>query len=162
LRLNLAWSNSRRAWSERGAFLALLAGGAALLRWGDELPAAVLLLLGALLLLAAALLLRRGWLRLFGPVLFYDLVRTARRLRSFAVAVGSALLVLALLGSVYGSYSPRGEIPPNRVADAAATFFKTFLDVQLLVVILLTPAYTAGAIAEEKDRRTLEFLLATD
>src|SRR5262249_49386495 len=26
----------------------------------------------------------------------------------------------------------------------------------------LTPAYTAGAIAEEKDRKTLEFLLATD
>ena len=34
--------------------------------------------------------------------------------------------------------------------------------VQLLVVLILTPAYLAGAIAEEKDRKTLEFLLATD
>src|SRR5262249_54794595 len=143
LRLNLAWSNSPRAWAGRGAVLALLAAGAALLRWGDDLPAAALLLLGALLLLATALLPRRGWLRLFGPVLFYDLVRTARRKRYFAIRVGYALLLLALLWSVYGSYSTRGEIPPNRVADAAATFFKTFLDVQLVVVILLTPAYTA-------------------
>ena len=30
------------------------------------------------------------------------------------------------------------------------------------VILLLTPAYTAGAVAEEKERRTLEFILATD
>jgi ABC-type transport system involved in multi-copper enzyme maturation permease subunit len=34
--------------------------------------------------------------------------------------------------------------------------------VQFVTVLLLTPAYTAGALAEEKERRTLEFLLATD
>jgi ABC-type transport system involved in multi-copper enzyme maturation permease subunit len=34
--------------------------------------------------------------------------------------------------------------------------------IQFLTVAVLTPAYTAGAIAEEKDRKTLEFLLATD
>jgi ABC-type transport system involved in multi-copper enzyme maturation permease subunit len=42
------------------------------------------------------------------------------------------------------------------------SYFATFLTLQLLVVLFLTPAYVAGAIAEEKDRRTLEFLLATD
>ena len=29
-------------------------------------------------------------------------------------------------------------------------------------MVLLTPAYTAGAVAEEKERKTLEFILATD
>src|SRR5437660_1620479 len=29
-------------------------------------------------------------------------------------------------------------------------------------LVLLTPAYVGGAIAEEKDRKTLEFMLATD
>lgn len=33
---------------------------------------------------------------------------------------------------------------------------------QLILVVLLTPAYVGGAIAEEKDRGTLEYLLATD
>jgi ABC-type Na+ efflux pump permease subunit len=33
---------------------------------------------------------------------------------------------------------------------------------QLAVVVLLTPAFTASAIAEEKERKTLEFILATD
>ena len=33
---------------------------------------------------------------------------------------------------------------------------------QTLAVILLTPAFVAGAIAEEKERQTLDYLLATD
>src|SRR4029079_3567954 len=37
-----------------------------------------------------------------------------------------------------------------------------FMLVQISMVVLLTPAYVAGAIAEEKDRRTLEFLMGTD
>jgi ABC-type transport system involved in multi-copper enzyme maturation permease subunit len=37
-----------------------------------------------------------------------------------------------------------------------------FISTQLLAVAVLTPAYVAGSIAEEKDRKTLEFLLATD
>src|SRR5262245_39826726 len=37
-----------------------------------------------------------------------------------------------------------------------------FQILQYHTILNLTPAYTAGAIAEEKDRKTLEFLLATD
>ena len=44
----------------------------------------------------------------------------------------------------------------------AASFVFTFLALQVLALAVLTPAYTAGALAEEKDRGTLEFLLATD
>src|SRR5207302_11017958 len=42
------------------------------------------------------------------------------------------------------------------------TFFSSFTVVQLIAVFLLTPSYVAGSIAEEKERKTLEFLLATD
>ena len=48
------------------------------------------------------------------------------------------------------------------LARFAEAFFSTFICVQLAAVMLLTPAYTAGAIADEKDRKTLEFVLATD
>src|SRR5207237_8910103 len=51
---------------------------------------------------------------------------------------------------------------PNEMARFAEAFFYAFMSVQFTVVGVLTPAYTAGAIAEEKERRTLEFLLATD
>src|SRR6516165_5961672 len=41
----------------------------------------VILALAFVVLFAVAW--RRGWVKLFGPVLFYDLVRTARRSRAF-------------------------------------------------------------------------------
>ncbi len=44
----------------------------------------------------------------------------------------------------------------------ALKFFEAFMMVQIVAVSILTPAFVAGAIAEEKDRKTLEFLLATD
>src|SRR5205085_184618 len=56
----------------------------------------------------------------------------------------------------------RGKMSSQNAADLAEGFFYTFLLVQFIVLTLLTPAYTAGAVAEEKERRTLDFLLATD
>ena len=47
------------------------------------------------------------------------------------------------------------------MAAFSASFVVTFLGLQMLLMAVLTPAYTAGVIAEEKDRGTLEFLLAT-
>src|SRR4051812_6538081 len=50
------------------------------------------------LVLALALLARRGWVRLFGPVLIYEGLRSARRTRFFLLrwlyAVGLLLLLL--------------------------------------------------------------------
>ena len=48
------------------------------------------------------------------------------------------------------------------MATFAESFFYVFLAVQMVAVILLTPAFVAGAIAEEKEKQTLDFLLATD
>jgi ABC-type transport system involved in multi-copper enzyme maturation permease subunit len=50
----------------------------------------------------------------------------------------------------------------KELAKFAESFFMMFMEVQFVGIFLLTPAFAAGAIAEEKDRRTLEYLLATD
>src|SRR5262249_48876517 len=44
----------------------------------------------------------------------------------------------------------------------AERFFNFFMMAQFFLVFWLTPVYTATSIAEEKDRKTLEYLLATD
>ena len=79
---------------------------------------------------------------------------------------GYAVLLLLVLTSLYIWWSwnlPRGErLSSQEITRFAESFFLTFMGAEFLVAFLLTPAYTAGAIAEEKDRRTLEFLLATD
>jgi ABC-type transport system involved in multi-copper enzyme maturation permease subunit len=104
-----------------------------------------------------------------GPVLFYDLVRIGRQRRYLLLRFLSVVGLTSILGWVYFLWRMELTYRPDRaapsiqdVAQLAETLFYTFAIVQLFVVAILTPAYTAGAIADEKDRKTLEFILATD
>src|SRR5207247_2621258 len=75
-----------------------------------------------------------------------------------------ASLLLTILWMIFAT-GDRGwgwQDPRLQAAVLAQTFFSIFMVVQLVAVILLTPAYVAGAISDEKDRKTLEFMLATD
>jgi ABC-type transport system involved in multi-copper enzyme maturation permease subunit len=103
--------------------------------------------------------------KLFGPVLLYDLIRTARRSRYFILRCVYALVLLILMYLAYEAHFPRrrGSGPrPQDLSAFAEHFFAIFMITQYIVILLLTPAYVAGAIADEKQRRTIEFLLATD
>jgi ABC-type transport system involved in multi-copper enzyme maturation permease subunit len=107
------------------------------------------------------------WASLFGPVLFYDLIRMTRRGRYFIVR-GAYVGALAIL--LYWQYTEwfgsvlaqRKALDSKLMAAFAAQFFNKFMVLQFLLVGLLTPIYTASAIAEEKERKTIEYLLATD
>jgi ABC-type transport system involved in multi-copper enzyme maturation permease subunit len=163
----VSWRKGFQIWlwqlaiiSGLGVVIAMLAGVAHLqLRYQVGLVAALIVIL--------AVLMRQGRVTLFGPVLFYDLVRIARRGRYILLRIAYAGLLLLILWSTYASFmrgDPSGNsaIPAQEMSKVASTFFFYFLMCQLSVVLLLTPAFTASAIAEEKDRKTLEFLLATD
>lgn len=166
LRNVLSWSNSRQSWQERGSLLLVIAGAAVLLWFRDRLALSRQVLLWGLLAALAAVLFRRGWLRLFGPVLFYDLVRIGRRGRYFLFRSLYAAFLLFLIVWMYLVWvfdsATEGYVQANEMASFAASFFYLYLGVQFSAVVLLTPAYVAGAVAEEKERRTFEFLLATD
>src|SRR5262249_15603380 len=108
---------------------------------------------------------------LFGPVLWFDLVRTTRRGRHVLLRCGYLVFLLVAIFVLYEKYlsndTDRGvfderAIAPHEMARFTEAFFTAFMVIQFLVVLLLTPIFTAGAIAEERERRTLEFLLATD
>jgi ABC-type transport system involved in multi-copper enzyme maturation permease subunit len=125
--------------------------------------------LAALGLLGLTLLVRRGWLRLFGPVLFYDLLRMTRRSRYFMLRCFYASLLVALFYWLYVRWSSMHvnrflplALQKRDLAEFAEMFFNAFMALQFLAVAVLTPVYVAGSIAEEKGRRTLEFVLATD
>jgi ABC-type transport system involved in multi-copper enzyme maturation permease subunit len=160
LRRTFPWSNSRRAWLDRLAVAGVVLAAAGLFRFGSRLSLPQQVLLWSLLLTAAAF---TG--RLFGPVLFYDLVRIARRKRYYVIRVLYALFLMTMLCWVYYAYTAGTDfnsMRPDQAAQFAGSFFYMFMAVQFLVVTVVTPAYVAGAVAEEKERKTLEFLLATD
>lgn len=116
-------------------------------------------------LLATVAVGRARWFKVFGPVLLYDLVRTARRSRYVLIRCLYAGLVVVLLLWMYLIWAMdfRHRQPtPRDMAVFAESFFGMLVGFQFVAVVLLTPAYVGGAVAEEKERRTLEYLLATD
>ena len=162
-RQSFAFSNDRASWQERliGIAFFLLA---VLFAWLSlDLDLWKTAVLWAAYVLGLAICSRQGWIKLFGPVLFYDMVRTARRSRYVLMRMVYAGLLLFILTTMFVSLNLEHQLNNRReTAVVAETFFAVFMFVQIGIVVLLTPAYVAGAIAEEKDRKTLEFMLATD
>jgi ABC-type transport system involved in multi-copper enzyme maturation permease subunit len=121
---------------------------------------------GVVAALLIALFTRAGWLKLFGPVLFYEVIRAARRDRYFLLrglyATGLFLLLLWVRW-LWGFSRPHDhQVSHDEMAGLAASYFGAYAVVQFIAVVLLTPAYVAGCIADDKERRVLEFLLSTD
>jgi ABC-type transport system involved in multi-copper enzyme maturation permease subunit len=108
---------------------------------------------------------------LIGPLFFYDLVRLARRGRSTGLRILYGGLLLVVLAWVYAyHFSPEAalrfsdsgaSVSLRQQARFAQTFATTLLLVQNLAVLALTPAYLAGAIAEETEMQTLPLLFTT-
>jgi ABC-type transport system involved in multi-copper enzyme maturation permease subunit len=155
------WS-SRQAWSEGGAGLALVSAACALWFLDTAVSASVQLLLWCLWVGAFVVLHRLGCVPLFGPVLFYDMVRMGRRKRHVLMRTLYAGFLLLLLVWVYSLLLHSRLDTRGQAARLASDFFETLMLVQVCAVVVLTPAYLGGAVAEEKERRTLEFILATD
>lgn len=103
--------------------------------------------------------------QLFGPVLTYDLTRQVRRTRTFVIRwiyIGGLSALLFWIYPQWSSSYDSDTIPVSQLPRFVEWFFFAFLIVQALLVYFLTPAYAASAISEEKERKTLPFLLATD
>jgi ABC-type transport system involved in multi-copper enzyme maturation permease subunit len=163
LRQHFGWSNSGRSWAERLAGAVLVAGAVGALLGRGWFSAVQQVVVWGLLVVATAVLLRHGWLKLFGPVLFYDMIRSARRGRYMVLRTLYAGLLFLILYATWLNTRHHFNLSDRRVlARMGEMYFQTFMAGQLIAVAVLTPAYVAGAVADEKDRKTLDFLLATD
>ncbi len=179
-RRTLTWSTSHESKQERWIAVGVLLSALLLAWWtlfsGTALwtradgspvrvppaPVPLMFSLWGLWLLIVLVLMRLGQLKLLGPVLFYDMIRSARRSRYFLLRGFYSLVLLLVLFFVWMSVPAQNISARERSSRLAMDYFEIFSIVQLVAVALLTPAYMAGAISEEKDRKTLEFLLATD
>lgn len=107
---------------------------------------------------------------MLGPILYLELLLGGRRGRQHVFRwVYAAWLVAQLLVcfALYrldfrtSSITPAGEFHPDSGATGRflASFLELFVVQQFIVVLLATPAFTAGAITDEKTRGTLSHLL---
>jgi ABC-type transport system involved in multi-copper enzyme maturation permease subunit len=140
-------SASLQTWHENTGDLVLVAGLAlavGLIYW-LTLPwwQACAVLFGCLF--PAALLNRLGWLKIFGPMLYYDMIRQGRRQRLIALRF-TYCLVLALI--LFLVVAPHRTLTIDDGVQIAQTYFEAFLGILLVLVVFLTPAFVAGSVAE--------------
>ncbi len=100
-----------------------------------------------------------------GPILGWELTTLARRARYFLVRVAYAALLGAVMWMTYQScfqWNFLSQTVLQRAAAFASGFYFAFIGVQLFVSLLLTPAFIATSIPQEKERKTIEYLFVSD
>ena len=99
---------------------------------------------------------------LMGPIFRAELLRTARRKRYYMLRVVYGLLLLLLIWARYETRIPaHGVMTIAASAGFAEETFLMFAIVQVVTVLIMIPPLFGGAIADEKQRKTLHYLMAS-
>lgn len=113
----------------------------------------------------------RHW---FGPLPGWEMVRLARggqQVRWRTITCGLFLVSLFFVYSnsfpgldpfALGSLDTGIRVAPRDSAAFSARVLYVFMMLQLTMVVLLTPVYVIGGITEEYQRKTMDYLLATE
>ena len=108
-----------------------------------------------------------------GPVVGYELVRIARRQRLVFARTVIAIVVAVVVGVVYAAFVPLDRtpwftltasprVPMRAIAEFGTALFAALVTALFIMVFFVAPGLSADAVAEEKERQTLDFLLTTD
>jgi ABC-type transport system involved in multi-copper enzyme maturation permease subunit len=98
-----------------------------------------------------------------GPVVRYELITTARRGRYYLARLVYGFSLLFLLWNEFSSFAAQfpGGGTVEQVREFAESTFIQFAAAQGVALLCLIPVLTAGVIADEHQRKTLHFLLAS-
>jgi ABC-type transport system involved in multi-copper enzyme maturation permease subunit len=99
---------------------------------------------------------------LLGPVFRAELLRMARRRRSYVMrSLYGMLLLFVIWASYQGAIGGKETITIDEGAEFALNTFFAFAITQLIAIMVMIPALFGGAIADEKQRKTLHYLMAS-
>ena len=99
-----------------------------------------------------------------GPVFRYEWLSTARNWRVYAMRVVFGLGLLLILWMVASS-SDNGDKTVQTIreqAEAGRAFSAAILTTELVLILLIAPAATAGTLCLDKARGTLAHVMTTD
>lgn len=102
-----------------------------------------------------------------GPICQFELVRIARRRATYTLRFVFGLVLLGILGLNYeGIAGPVSQWDSRvwtlrEIARLGQGLFWSIVSAQTLIVLFLTPVLVADAIASERQRKTLTYLLAS-
>jgi ABC-type transport system involved in multi-copper enzyme maturation permease subunit len=102
-----------------------------------------------------------------GPVFIHESIAATRRWQLYGLRAFFVLCLLMALGLVWllaclEEGKPVGSISIKQLAQSGEYFFYAIATTQLMVVLLVAPAATAGAICLDRARGNLTHMLVTD
>lgn len=96
------------------------------------------------------------------PILLRVVETGGKRKRDLLIRCGYlGLLVVAVIVTLFASLDNLSNVELGKLASASGVIFQTMSYLQLGLVALLAPIFTAGAITQEKDSQTYDILLST-
>lgn len=107
---------------------------------------------------------RRRWLRReSNPLLVKELRGRMRGARAFVVLTVYLLLLSCFTSIIYYAYVANTSGPGGgtEMAYLGKTIFASVVIIEIFMVTFITPAFTAGAISGERERKTYELLRTT-
>ena len=103
-----------------------------------------------------------------GPVFRHEMLSVGRRSRFVVMRTLIGLLMLIVVAISYSAVSEttrfrqnEGMISIRDISQIMAGFYLTFAFGTIIGVIAITPAIVAGAIASERERKTIEYLFTS-
>ena len=107
---------------------------------------------------------------MLGPVFYQEMLLGARRSKLHVIRWFYAGWLVAQVGYYYlvAFATMNARRLDSTIVEGGSSsivgglFTETFVLQQMLFIVLATPAFVAGAIADEKRRGTLQYLLCTD
>jgi ABC-type transport system involved in multi-copper enzyme maturation permease subunit len=100
---------------------------------------------------------------LLGPVFRAELLRTARKRHYYFLRVVYGIVLLMILWLNFEQLLVMAQIRGGKplIADFAMNTFVWFMGVQLATILVLVPTLFGGVIADEKQRKTMHYLMAS-
>ena len=99
---------------------------------------------------------------ILGPVFQAELLRTARRRRYYLARFLYGIVLFFIVWIGYASATAVSSTPTiDQAAEFAEYTFLRFAVFQLVATLLMIPALFGGTIADEKQRKTLHYLMAS-
>lgn len=102
---------------------------------------------------------------MLGPVFRAELLTTSRRARNYAIRLLYGVVLLFVIGQSFLEWEYQHPSGVQMIGEMTLFTTQTFLNfakVQSLLILMITPALVAGTIAEEKQRKTLHYILASE
>jgi ABC-type transport system involved in multi-copper enzyme maturation permease subunit len=93
------------------------------------------------------------------PVLIKEMRTRMRGARAFIVLTGYVLILSMIVGLVYTILSY--NVPPSMMNQAGSILAPVLIFVQMGLICLIAPTFSASAISSEREQQTLELLIAS-